>query len=88
MSDINKAREAFLDLIADAKRFEEICDGDEVNGMAAVYLSYEMTVDGRQLADLADALGVQARYMESPGDAIRRVIEEGGSPKRDSGQDQ
>jgi hypothetical protein len=72
---MTSAREAFLNLIADARRFDEQVDGDEVNGRAVVYISYVIETGHEQLKDLAEALGIKLRFAETAGDAIKRALD-------------
>jgi hypothetical protein len=68
------ARDCLLNLIADAKRFDEDVDGDEVNGRSVVYVDYHITTSDSQLRDLAETLGITPRWGETVGDALIRVI--------------
>jgi 3-deoxy-D-arabino-heptulosonate 7-phosphate (DAHP) synthase len=70
------ARECFLNMLADAKRFDEDVDGDEVNGRAVMYVSYHITTDESQFRELVDALGIKVGWTESTFDAVTRAIEE------------
>lgn len=74
------ARDCLLNLVADAKRFDEDVDGDEVNGRAVVYIAYHITTDESQLRDLAEALGIRLGWNETVGDALKRAIREDGQP--------
>lgn len=77
-----KARDAFLNLIADAKEFEEIYDGDEVDGLAVSYVYYKLQFAGHlDIRALCEALGIKSKigayhYEESPKETIERYIEE------------
>lgn len=70
------ARDAFLNMICDALRFEEDVDGDEVNGRTVITCDYHFTVDHDSLEELANALGIRrpTMAMENIGDAIWREI--------------
>lgn len=70
------ARDAFLNMIADARRFEEDVDGDEVNGRTVITCDYHFTVEESSLAELAEALGIRRGIMsmESIGDVILREV--------------
>lgn len=70
------ARDAFLNMICDARRFEEEIDGDEVNGRTVITCDYHFTVDHDSLEELANALGIRRPIMtmENIGDAIWRQI--------------
>lgn len=70
------ARDCLLNLIADAKRFDEDVDGDEVNGSTVVYVSYHITTDESQLRELTEALGIRIQWGESVGEALHRTLEE------------
>ncbi len=70
------ARECFLNMLADAKRFDEDVDGDEVNGRTVMYVSYHITTDESQFRELVDALGIKVGWSESTMDALTRAIEE------------
>lgn len=72
---IAKAREAFLNLIADAKVWEEDVDGDaDEYGRLIVYVSYRIETDQMQLEELAEALGITTKWGESIKDAIDRAV--------------
>lgn len=70
------ARDAFLNMICDARRFEEDVDGDEVNGRTVITCDYHFTVEHDSLEELANALGIRRPIMamENIGDAIWREI--------------
>jgi F420-0:gamma-glutamyl ligase len=76
MTDLEMAREALLDLIADAAKFEEDVDGDEQNGRPIVIINYDLRVNERALRELAEALSVPIRLGETAGDALKRAIRE------------
>lgn len=63
---LKNAREAFLDLISDASRFEE--DPDEHG------CSYHITTDDSQLRALLQALGIAIAFNESCKAAITRAL--------------
>jgi len=65
-ADIEKAREAFLNMIADAVRWEEECDGEE--------MYYHLTTRYVQLEELLKALGIEQGYAVSAGDAIEQAL--------------
>ena len=70
------ARDAFLNMICDAQRFEEDVDGDEVNGRTVITCDYHFTVEHDSLEELANALGIRrpVMAMENIGDTIWRLI--------------
>lgn len=63
-------REAFLDMIADAKTFHTETDGDETG----VHTQHTIVTDDGQLAALVAALGIEKRWGEPTEDAIGRAI--------------
>lgn len=69
----NDAAEAFLNMLADAHRFDEDIDGPNTSDV-----NYHLTVGHVQLEELANALGINrdTGYMsvETIGDAIKRQI--------------
>lgn len=69
------AREAFLNMLADAKRFEEDVDGDEVNGATVVYVTYHLSTDESQFRELVEALGIRIGWHETTMDAVTRELE-------------
>lgn len=71
--DFNAAREAFLDLVADAIRFEE--DPDYAGG-----LFYNIRLSEFSFEQLVEAFGIPRRFDESSLDAVYRFIQEG-TPK-------
>ena len=75
---IESAREAFLNMIADADRFDEDVDGDADDyGRPVFTINYHLTVGHHQLQELCDALGIKAkRYDETLKDAIDKAISE------------
>jgi len=79
------AREAFYNLIADARRWDEQFDGDaDDHGRPIVSVYYYLELDGHsQLEELCDALGVPpGKWEESLKDRIDRAIDESSPPTR------
>lgn len=74
MDDITKAREAFLNMIADAVEWEEQPDGDvDSNGRMMDCTTYKLITGWRQLEELCEALGIERKRMdENLMDAIDR----------------
>ena len=66
-------RETFLNMIADADKFEEEYDGDMGGGNT----TYHTSLGGRQLEELCETIGIKTNWGESIGDAINRFIEQG-----------
>lgn len=77
MTDLEKAREAFLNMLADAgEDFQEQPDGD-VNsaGRTIDCTTYKIITGYRQFEELCEALGIKrARYDQSLMDAIDAAI--------------
>lgn len=73
------ARECFLNLFAEAPRFD---DDPDVDGM-----QYDLKVEEECLRDLIDAFGIDMRPDETAGDAIRRRLNED-KAERDQGDGQ
>lgn len=70
------AREAFLNLIADAERFDEDVDGDtDGEGGMIVTVQYHLTTQHMQLDELFDALGFKKRAGETSYMALLRELE-------------
>lgn len=67
-----EAREAFLDMCADAVDFHEEPDGDETGNHTRILLNTHW----RQFERLAEAFGIKAGYMETPFGAVERAISE------------
>jgi hypothetical protein len=68
---IADAREAFLNMLADAFQFEEEPDGDETGD----HTRFIIITGWRQLAELAETLGIEGpRYMETWGHALDRAL--------------
>lgn len=65
------ARECLLDLVADARRFDEDIDGDETGQT----ITYFIETGHSQLAELAEVLGIHTQWGETIGDCLRRIIE-------------
>ena len=65
------SRECFLNMIADADKWEVEVDGD-VDG---VTVTYRLEVDGFSFEQLPEALGIKVKYMETMEDAIAREVE-------------
>lgn len=70
-ADIRDAREAFLNLLADAWNFDEEPDGDETGDHTRIIVNAKW----RQWDELADALGIPARrYDESTFQRLERAV--------------
>lgn len=64
-------KDALLDLVADAKKFEEIVDGDaDDHGRPQISVSYDIDIDEGLLRALVEAAGIKIPYGKSPLDAI------------------
>jgi hypothetical protein len=71
------AREAFLNMIADAKRWDEDVDGDtDGEGGMVITCQYHLTTAHGQLEELVDALGIKRAFDEGAGEAIDRALRE------------
>jgi hypothetical protein len=71
------ARECLLSMFAEAKRFEEDCDGESFpDGHRTFTCNYHLTVSHAQLAELCEALGIKVRFDELPKAAIDRALAE------------
>lgn len=64
------AKDCLLNMVADARRFDEDIDGDET-GMT---ITYFIETDGGSFGELAEVLGVRSVYGETWGDAILREL--------------
>jgi hypothetical protein len=68
---LREAREAFLNLLADAVDYHDEPDGDETGD----HTRFVIITHWRQMAELAEALGIDGpRYMETWADALDRAI--------------
>jgi len=73
MGKIEDAREAFLNMLADAFDFHDEPDGDETGD----HTRFVIITGWRQMAELAEALDIKGpRYMETWADALDRAIAE------------
>lgn len=71
---LKTAREAFLDLIANAHEFSEDVDGEyDAEGRAHCTVHYDLRFDAGCLANLIEALGIVQMMDETPKDAIDRA---------------
>jgi hypothetical protein len=71
MTDIETARECFLNMLADAKEFKFEPDGDETGDCS----TFIIITGHSQLGELAEALGIKGPgYMENWNDAIVRAL--------------
>jgi hypothetical protein len=77
MSDLDRARLAFLNMVADALRFEEETNEDEDTTRGRVHVStiYHLTVGHDQLLDLTLSLGIEKKHEESLIDSIDRAVD-------------
>lgn len=75
-ASVELARECFLNMIADATRWEEDVDGDcDGDGRPTMTIDYHLTVGHSQLQELCDVLGIKAkRYDETLKDAIDAAV--------------
>ncbi len=73
---IAEAREAFLNFVADAKKFEQDIDGEYEDGRSVVTIRYDIETEHHGLWELIDALGFKHKHDETPFDAVCREIEE------------
>ncbi len=82
MTEIEKAREAFLSMIADAgDNFQEQPNGD-VNdaGRMIDCTTYKLITDRLQFDELCEALGITPNHGETLMEAIDRLIQLPASP--------
>lgn len=70
------AREAFLNLLADAVTFEEQPDAD-INdaGRTIDCTTFKIIIRTRQMEEFMDALGIEIKWNETTMDALTRAIE-------------
>ncbi len=70
------AREAFLSLIADARRWDEDVDGEYHTDSAAptITVCYFAEFDERGVRDLVEALGIPVRFDDLADAAIQRAL--------------
>jgi hypothetical protein len=69
--DVEAAREAFLNMIADARDWHDEPDGDETGD----HTTFHLITHWSQMADLCIALGIKRPgYMETWADAIDRAV--------------
>jgi len=76
---MNEPRNAFYNLIADARRWDEDFDGDADDyGRPVVSVSYHIELDGQAaLEELCDAIGIPpGKWEESLKDRIDRALDE------------
>lgn len=73
---LSMARECFLNMLAEARRWDVDYDGDEVNGRAVSYVTHFIEVDGFAFDQLAEALGIKPAFMQTMEDTVRRAIAE------------
>ncbi len=73
---VDNARDAFLNMIADATRWDEDVDGDrDDDGRPIMTIDYHLTIGHSQLQELCDALGIKAKgYDETLKEAIDAAI--------------
>ncbi len=76
MTDLEKAREAFLGMLADAIVWEEQPDGDvSSSGRTIDCTTYNLVTGPRQLEELCEALGIKRARVDEPlMDAIDRHL--------------
>lgn len=73
--ELELARECFLSMIAEARTWRENVDGDtDNNGRTVMYIDYDLNIRHSDLAELANALGIQAAWDETIKDAIDREL--------------
>lgn len=65
------ARECFLNLVADARRFDEDVDGD----CDGVTISFFIETGESQLRELCEALGIHPKWMQSTMEAIQEALD-------------
>ena len=73
---LEDAREAFLNMVADAKKWEFETDGEyDDDGRPHCWCTVTMVSDHGQLTELCDALGMVGPYDESIEDRIARYVD-------------
>jgi len=76
MDKLEKAREAFLNLIADAVDYEYNPDGDVTDSGYPIDCStFKIVTRRSQMDELVEALGIPRRFDEDVADAIDRAID-------------
>lgn len=87
MSAIEAAREAFLNLIADAIEWKEEPDGDiDSSGRMINCTTYHLITGYRELDELVEALGIDRRYDETAYQAIDRAISDEDQDEQEGGR--
>lgn len=77
LTDIEKARDAFLNMIADADVWECDVDGDvDSNGRPLYSITYQLTSSHHGMEEFLETIGVTPNYMETFFDAVNRLTEE------------
>ena len=75
------ARECFLNMVADAQKWEVDVDGDvDADGHQTITVTYHLVVDGFSFEQLPEALGIRPKYMETMQDAIEREVNKPAKP--------
>jgi len=72
--DLILIRDCFLNLFAEALRFEEEPDADHNGQFFIDCTNYHLIVPRAALEELANSLDIHARRDETIGDAIRRTV--------------
>lgn len=72
------AREAFLNMIADAEKWEEDVDGDcGDDGRSVMYINYDLRTGHSQLQELCETIGIEPkRYDQTLFERIDELISE------------
>lgn len=68
---IAMARECFLNMIADARRFDEQVDGDETG----VSVDFFIETGESQLRELCESLGIKPKWQQSTMEAITEALD-------------
>lgn len=71
---LSDARDAFLNMIAEARRWDEDTDGEYDEGGARTWTYYFGEFNDHQVRELVEALGIQIDSRELSGDAIKRRL--------------
>ena len=76
MTPLETARECFLDMMENADWSEQPDADIDANGSMINRTTHKLTISDRDLAILADALGIDCRIYETPAQSIRRAIKQ------------
>ncbi len=77
LTPIEKAREAFLNMIADAESWECDVDGDiDNNGRTVCYVTYSLVSSHHAMEEFLESIGIEPKRDESFFDAVNRMADE------------